>query len=248
MIIDSHTHLMQQFGYRKGLDIHEHMALLRSGGVDKAVLMTTDGFLGDYKFHNDLLLESYRAYPDSVIPFCTLNPRDPGALDELIRCHAAGMRGIKFHPWLQAFAIVDDMMEPIVQKAVELDMPIFSHDGTPPYSTSLQVAYWAGRYPKVKIVLGHGGLRDFAREALLAAKRYENVYLGFCGAIFQMMKDSVKAVGSHRCLFGSDSPFQGAEYLMYEIQKVKCLGLSKKDEDDILGGNLARMIGMEVSS
>ena len=247
MIIDAHTHLMQGYGHRVALDIHEHVALLRSGGIDKAVLFTLDGFFSDYKYHNQQVYEACQAYPDVLIPFCTIDPKDEGAVDELIKCHELGMKGIKFHPWLQAFPIVDDMVIPIVEQAAKFGMPVLSHDGTPPYCTSLQVAYLAQRVPEATIVLGHAGLKDFAREALCAAKKYENIYLGFCGAIFQLMEAAVREIGAERCLFGSDSPFAGAEFLAYELKKVRCLGLPKEDEDKILGGNIARLLNIDCS-
>lgn len=245
MIIDSHTHLMLKYGFREGIDIHEHMRLLHNGGVDKAVVFTLEGLISDYKYYNDKIYRAYKTYPDEVIPFCSINPRDEGAIKELYRCkYDLNMKGIKFHPWLQAFPIVDDMIMPIVEEAVKLDMPIISHDGTPPYCTSLQVAYLASCFPKAKVILGHAGLKDFAREAICAAKKYDNVYLGFCGAMLQSMKVAVREVGPEKCMFGSDSPFAGSEFLAYEIQKVKELGLSKEDEENILGGNIARLLNI----
>ena len=248
MIIDSHTHLMPHYGWRKGLDIHDHMKLLWDSGVDKAVLFTIEGFHTDYESHNQEIFEAYKIYPESVIPFCTINPRDPDALEELKRCHKLGMKGIKFHPWLQAFPIVDDIIMPIVEEAAKLDMPIISHDGTPPYCTSLQVAYLAYCFPRAKIILGHAGMKDFAYEAYCAAKRYENVYLGFCGSAFQIMKEAVSDIGPERCLFGTDSPFAGKEYIAYETKKIKMLGLPNQDEENIFGGNIARLLNIKYDS
>jgi predicted TIM-barrel fold metal-dependent hydrolase len=48
-------------------------------------------------------------------------------------------------------------------------------------------------------------------------------------------------------MFGSDHPFAGAEYLAYEIKKVKCLDLSQEDEDNILGGSIAKLLKISIS-
>ena len=245
MIIDAHTHLMRQFGFIKGAPLEEQVAALRQGGADKSVIFTLEGLLGNYRHYNDAVAEAAIRYPDVLIPFCTLDPRDGGALAELERCvNQLGMKGIKFHPWLQAFPIVDTMVMPIVEKAVQYGLPIISHDGTPPYCTSLEVAYLAASFPAAKIILGHAGLKDYAREALAAAKRYPNLYLCFCGTTLQAMRNAVRVVGPERCMFGSDLPFGGADYLALEIYKVKQLGLSLTEESDVLGGTIARLLGL----
>ena len=75
-------------------------------GVDAACVYTIMGFYGDCPRHNDALLARCREYPDRLVPFVTVDPKEgPAAVDELERClEFPEFRGVKFHPWLQAFA------------------------------------------------------------------------------------------------------------------------------------------------
>jgi predicted TIM-barrel fold metal-dependent hydrolase len=44
-------------------------------------------------------------------------------------------------------------------------------------SSPLQIAAFAARHPKVTVILGHGGLHDLWKEAIVAADRTANLYL-----------------------------------------------------------------------
>jgi predicted TIM-barrel fold metal-dependent hydrolase len=245
VIIDAHTHLMKKFNFLEGVPVEEEIVMLHQGGADCCVIFTIEGLLRNYKFYNDEIAEAARQFPDTLIPFCTIDPYDPQGLQELDRCvQQLGMKGIKFHPWLQAFSIVDPIVLPIIERASEYGIPVISHDGTPPYCTTFEVSYLAGVFPKAKIILGHVGLKDYPREAIAAARRYDNLYFCFCGTTLQCMQAIVKIAGPERCMFGSDLPFAGPDFLKLEIYKVKRLGLSKQDEDGILGNNVARLLGL----
>lgn len=230
MIVDSHMHMLQQFGYRQGMRTADMVNTMHEMGIDKAVLFTTEGFYSNYKESNDRIIVAYREFPEHIIPFCTVDPRDEGAMDEMNRCRDIGFRGIKFHPWLQAIAAVDDKVLKVSEKAASFGWPIISHDGTPPYCTSFQVAYISECIPEANVILGHSGMKDFAREALEAARRNPNVYLGFCGATFQIMKTAVETIGADRCIFGSDYPFASIDSLKYFLELIQQLQLSKEDE------------------
>jgi len=249
MIIDTHTHLMRKFGFLQGASVDKHVEFLHQGGADRCVIFTIDGFLHDTRAHNDEVAEAACQYPDVLIPFCTVDPWDPGAFGELERCiQELGMKGLKFHPWLQSFPLVDDMLLPIIERAVHSGLPVISHDGTPPYCTTFELCYLAQCFPQAKIILGHTGLKDYPREAIAAAKRFDNVYFCFCGTTLQCMQAIVKVAGPERCMFGSDLPFAGPEFLAWEIYRVKKLGLSRDDEEGVLGGNIARMLGLDTAA
>ena len=162
----------------------EFVGKLKSQGVGGAVVMTLEGFTrDDSRRYNDELHAVTSQHAGYLYAFGTVHPRDGSeATSEMRRCVTElGMKGFKFHPWLQAFCASGREMFPIVEQAVALDVPLLFHDGTPPYSTSLQIAYLARCFPKATIILGHSGLRDYWREALYAAIKYKNIVLQFCG-------------------------------------------------------------------
>jgi len=247
MIIDGHTHLFKRFGYLKGSTPEEFVAMLQAGGADRALVFTLEGFFGEVQRANDYLAEAAQAYPDVLYPFGTVNPwQGKQAVDEIRRCaEELGMLGLKFHSWLQAFPVSDDaLMAPVVEEAIRYGLPLVFHDGTPPYCTSLQVARLAARYPEATIILGHSGLKDFARQALYAAQRHPNIWLCFCSTPWWTLQRAVETIGPDRVFFGSDLPFCGAAWLPFTIAQVKRLPIDEEARSKILGGNLQRLLGI----
>ena len=57
---------------------------------------------------------------------------------------------------------------------------------------------------------------------------------------FDILAQPVQQAGARKILFGSDGPWL---HPGVELAKVRALGLSKKDEALILGGNFLRLIG-----
>src|SRR5437868_4815398 len=169
-IIDFHTHLDDRWFDAPLLDQSSFIAGLDRAGVNVACVFTLMGFYEDSRPANDVLAEraaqantqSNTQSPDRLLPFITVDPKlGHVAVEELERCIASKkFRGVKFHPWVQAFApsMVKPTMIAILERAAVADLPVIFHDGTPPYSTTFQIAAAARWVPAAKVVLGHAGL------------------------------------------------------------------------------------------
>lgn len=249
MIVDCHTHAPggRSFGLST-FPVSDLLAAMDSAGIDKAMVYTSDGFFFDFVACNNELHAFVQQCPERLIAGPTVDPRfTEAAITEMRRCRLElGMKGaLKLHPWLQGFSPVEPLMDPIAEAALELGMAIMMHDGTPPYSTPLQVAALAARFPSLTVILGHSGLRDLWQEALAAAKRYPNIVLCLCGTLPLGIERIVAEVDPHRLLFGTDAGFGAApgnqEYRVGQIQR---LAVSEKVKTLILGGNAARIFGL----
>ncbi len=243
MIIDSHTHLFSEFA---GVKCEGPAALVRAmdeNDVDKSILCTLEGFIGDAQAGNEQLRRWVQEFPDRFYAFCTVSPYDgQRAVEELRRCvESCGMRGLKLHPWLQAFSVVRPYMFPIVEECIRLDVPLVFHDGSPPYSTTFQIAYLADMYPEANIILAHSGLMDMWRAALQAARRHSNIYLSSCTCPYFAVQRLVEEFGGSRMMFGSDGGFGTSLQLTYELMKVQRLDVSETDRAQLLGGTIARI-------
>jgi predicted TIM-barrel fold metal-dependent hydrolase len=92
-VIDIHAHVLA----RTPAEVADWVRTMDAVGVEKTVILT--GAIGP---EFDRLVELYlRAHPGRFILFCGLDTRDVGAADypdravaELVRCHAAGARGV----------------------------------------------------------------------------------------------------------------------------------------------------------
>ncbi len=242
--IDTHTHLPGALlggPPRSAKDLRREF---EADGLAGAWIMTVDGLLGDPAPHNDVLAREVRGDLDFFVPFCTVWPHLglDACLRELDRCATKlHMRGVKLHPWLQAFSLSHPAMAPILRRAGELGMPVVFHDGTPPYSTPMQIARAAEQAPRTTIVLGHSGLDDLYRDASLACLRHPNVWLCLCSLSAGNIAEVVSRCPKDRLLFGSDGGFR-AFLPRAAMAKFTDLGLSDADAKAIFRDNALRLI------
>jgi len=112
----------------------------RSEHVEKVVLFGVDEKLDDAgrTLHKDItvcatnddLLAVYQEHADVVVPFFSINPRRPDALEQIDRYVAHGFKGAKF---LQNYWGVDTRearYRPYFEKLAAMDLPLIVHVGS----------------------------------------------------------------------------------------------------------------------
>ncbi len=243
-VVDTHTHMPgKAFSMIAGYNPKNFLSLLDDNGINKAWVFTLDGLYFDPSPHNDLLLDYCSIDPQRLIPFCTVHPRYPNVIDELRRCILKlGMKGVKLHPWAQTFSPLEPMMDSLGEELESLCVPVVFHDGTPPYSSPLQIAYFALRHPNLIIILGHGGLHDLWKEALFAAERCKNIFLIPSGTPPYGLREIITKLPIEKILFGTDAGFGDPYWLPFQISKIKNLKLSSTEEKMIFGENAERIL------
>ncbi|HOK30181.1 MAG TPA: amidohydrolase, partial [bacterium] len=77
MIIDIHTHLGRVTREDIPVTVEELIENMDKWGVEKAVVLPLDATPegSTFWFTTEQVLEVYRRYPDRIIPFCKLDPR-----------------------------------------------------------------------------------------------------------------------------------------------------------------------------
>jgi predicted TIM-barrel fold metal-dependent hydrolase len=247
-MIDFHVHQPSPSGAwgASGFDAKTYVEFMDGVGVDVSVVFTIDGLLDPSRPGNDGLRDYVAAAPDRLVGFGTCAPRDPAAPDEVERALGElGLRGIKFHPWLQGFAPHEPFMDPICEVAARHQAPILFHDGTPPYSTPLQIAALAGRHPRTPMVLGHGGLHDMWREAIVAVNENENLHICMCGLPPYAMRRVVDDCPVERILFGTDGGLgdRGDQpYVATRLRHLQELDLTDDQRAAITDRNARRLL------
>ena len=246
MIVDAHTHLFERFEYLEGLTAEQMIENLDRVGIDTAVLFTVEGLLGDYRATNEQIAETAARFPGRFVPFASVNPRDgDAALAEMDRAVGElGCRGFKLHPWWSSFPANSPASLELARHGGTLGVPFLIHSGTPPTSTPLQIAEMARVAPQATFILGHMGLPDLWKEALLAARRYPNILLETCGTPSLAIQVAVERLGPERVVYGSDMPFGGRANVGFQLQKIRDLALPAAAEELVLGGNMKRLLGL----
>jgi uncharacterized protein len=241
-VIDFHVHQPAAAAYGP----EEYLAAMDELGVELSVVFTYEGLLRPSAAHNDSLAAWVAPAPERLVAFATVDPRDPDAGAEIKRCvREHGMRGVKLHPWLQGFSAHDPGLQQVCETAGRLGVPILFHDGTPPFSTPLQLAALAQRHRGTTIVLGHGGLHDLWREAIEAVLSAENVYLCMSGTPGYAMRAIVSRCPLERLLFGTDAglrPEPLQRYAVLRVRQLGELGLDDAQREAILVTNPKRLL------
>lgn len=244
MRIDFHGHLFESWKGMRGAGAGAMVADMDRHRIERTVVFTLNGFWGDFRTANDELHRATSPFAGRLVPFGTVHPNELDAsLAELERCRTAfGMRGIKFHPWLQGFSVTSDEMRHVAGRAAELDLILVFHDGTPPYCEPLQIADLAHRFSSLRVVLGHAGLKDYPVEAVAALRRHENLWAGTNLPPLHLAR-VCREMDGERILFGSDMGF-GSLSLAYYLSVVASLDLPDRIKEKILGGNAERLLGI----
>jgi len=241
-VIDFHVHQPAAGAYGP----HEYLAAMDELGADVSVVFTYEGLLRPSVGANDSLAAWVAPAPERLVAFSTVDPRDPGAGAEIERCtRNHGMRGVKLHPWLQGFSAHEPGLQPVCETAGRLGIPILFHDGTPPFSTPLQLAALARRHPGTQIVLGHGGLHDLWREAIEAVLTTDNVHLCLSGTPGYAMRAIIARCPLDRLLFGTDAglrPEPLQRYAVLRVRQLDELGLNDAQREAILVTNPRRLL------
>ena len=83
------------------------------------------------KFENDFTAAQCARYPDRLVPFLSVNPKRPYAVDEVDRCVEQNMRGLKLHLWNSLVDTRKDAdlaaLRRVVERAAHHRLPVVAH-------------------------------------------------------------------------------------------------------------------------
>ena len=226
-----------------------------------AVVFTVDAetVTGRPSVRNEEVAEVAAANADVLIPFASVDPHRPNAVDEvrrLIRDH--GVRGFKFHPNVQAFFPNDRAFYPIYEAIEEAGLPALFHTGHSgigtglpggggirlKYSNPMHVDDVAVDFPSLKIVLAHPSF-PWQDEAISVALHKQQVYIDLSGWSPKYFAPQLVRYANtqlrDRVLFGSDYPMITPDRWLADFAEADF-----KDEVRplILKENAARLLGL----
>ena len=188
---------------------------------------------------NDVTIDAMKRYPDIIMGMCFVNPGyGKEAVAEIQRCvEDYGMCGIKLY---HQYFMDDPAQFPIIEKCIELDIPILMHAGKlyrnpesqPNLSDGTHFVEVAKRYPEANFIMAHvSGGGDWHWQ-LKSIAPYKNVVTDISGSVYDrgVVEESVKYLGADRVLFGSD----GSTGMC--IGKILAADISLEDKKTILEG------------
>lgn len=238
--------------------------------IDKAIAFPALGLTVptstlSFEEQHAYVVESVAKHPDRLIGGIVMHPRlwnddVAGTVRKMVR--EQGFRMIYLNPSLHKFwlpiktpsegAGARQLLDPIFEAARELNIPVLIHTGEQPYAMPATVDFVAGAFPDVNIIIGHLGTQGemLTIEALLVAERHPNVYLETSWGMPHMLIEAVHEVGADRLIFGSNCPPLEPTQQIMNVEEALTfdppigMGASADDTRKVLGGNLARLLGM----
>ena len=237
------------------------------GGIDMSVLLPVATAASQVESINDKALRSNEKFEGRLVSFGCMHPEYSNYKDELRRLKNDGIKGIKIHPVYQKADIDSKAFLDIIYAACENDLIVITHAGldigfpgvvncSPKMCRNVINAI--GEF---KFVLAHmGGWRNWDEVPLYFEDTTAFLDTSFSSGRIQALSDGywddkdksmldaegfmklVKAFGSDRLLFGSDSPWSDQKDA---VKYIKGLSLDDGDIGKILGGNACKLLGIK---
>lgn len=237
MLTDWHTHiwLPDQLGsFGRGLDEagreyglvwsqmgaeDDHDRAMAQAGIEQFVVLAMASDALDLHVPNTYVSEFVASRPGRAIGVASVDPNDPGALEELRRCGTQlGLRGLKLSPPYQGFDPQSPEAWAIYELAAELGLFLIFHQGAVFHpDCSLQHANpilldpVAAAFPAMPIIVAHFGQPWIAETVTLMA-RHPNVWADVSARLnrpWQLYNALMACLDygvTGKVLFGSDFP------------------------------------------
>jgi|GEM_PF-750884 predicted TIM-barrel fold metal-dependent hydrolase len=213
-------------------------------GIDSTVAFGMAKPISDYSQDTDAILQGAEDFPGRIVPFARINPHAPNGPELVEKYVARGIKGLKFHPFWDAFQANDKhLVHPILEAAEPHGLTCLFHSGESWLTLPGLVWDLAHDFPGLNFIIGHSGLYGFDAEAVAVAKRKDNLWLDTTELYpVERLRMIVDTVGKDRLLFGIDGPYMNPGI---ELEKVLRFGRLTDDElDRVLGLNLAELVGL----
>ena len=227
-------------------------------GLDRAVLINyvSPEVIGFTRAVNQYIADYVKENPERLISCGGLHPRQSQSIladvDEILRFK---IRMIKIHPPHQLLFPNDYQngvkeLEIIYRAAEANGIPIMFHTGTSifpearnRYGDPMYIDDVAVDFPKLKILLAHGGRPLWMDTSFFLLRRHKNVFLDISGIppkallkYFPRLKEI-----AHKTLFGTDWPGPGVPEIKKNIDDFRALPLSESTKQQILSRNALEM-------
>src|SRR6266567_1286694 len=227
----------------------------------RALLLAWDAetATGRPRLPNETVAEACRRNPRVFVGFGSVDPhKGPAAIAELDNIAALGLRGVKFHPSLQAFAPDDEAYWPIFAACQQHGLAALFHTGTSgigagqpggqgirlDYARPIRLDAVAAAHPGLTIVAAHFGW-PWHTELMAMALHKTNIYIDISGWAPRYIPGEVlrdmKGRLQNQFLFGSDYPFIQPQRCLDELETLE---IPEPALQKLLVGNGKRLLGL----
>jgi len=227
----------------------------------QAVLLAWDAetATGRPRVPNETVAAACRAHPGAFTGLGSVDPhKGRAAVAEVANIAALGLRGVKFHPSLQAFSPDDPVYQPIFAACEQHGLLALFHTGTSgigarqpggqgirlDHAHPLKLDAVAAAHPGLTVVAAHFGW-PWHMDLIAVALHKANVYIDISGWSPRRIPPEVirelRGRLAGQFLWGSDFPFLTPERCLAELDD---LGLPDDVLAQVLRHNAIRILGL----
>ena len=211
------------------------------------------GFTADA---NPWMIRYASADPSRLIAFGSVNPRfTTDVAGETARVIDAGAKALKVHPPHQLFRANADQdtlpgLADLYRVAEQAGIPVTIHTGTSVFPGArsrfgdpMDVDDVAIDFPKLTILLAHGGRPLWMEAAFFLVRRHPNVHLEVSGIPPAKLLEYFPRLESiaDKTIWGTDWPSPGVTSMRVNVDAFQALPLSDGAKRRILSENAARI-------
>jgi len=228
----------------------------------RAVLLAWDAetATGRPRVPNETVAAACREFPAVFTGLGSVDPhKGDAAVAEVANIAALGLRGVKFHPSLQAFAPDDPAYWPVFAACERLGLLALFHTGTSgigagqpggqgiglDYARPIRLDAAAAAHPELTVVAAHFGW-PWHMELVAMALHKTNIYIDISGwsprRIPAEVVSELRGRLSEQFLWGSDFPFLTPERCLAELDS---LDLPGPVLERLLHENASRILGLD---
>ena len=226
-----------------------------------AVLLAWDAetATGRPRVPNETVAAACRDHPDVFTGLGSVDPhKGEAAVAEVANIAALGLRGVKFHPSLQAFAPDDESYWPVFAACERHGLLALFHTGTSgigarqpggqgirlDYARPIRLDAVAAAHPGLSVVAAHFGW-PWHMELVAMALHKTNVYIDISGwaprRIPPELIGELRGRLAGQFVWGSDFPFLAPQRCLDELA---ALGLPDEVLRQVLHDNAARILSL----
>jgi predicted TIM-barrel fold metal-dependent hydrolase len=206
---------------------------------------------------NDWMIRYASVDRARLIPFGSVHPAyTANVAAETRRIIDAGVRALKVHPPHQRFrsnAYLDEMpaLADLYSEAQASGVPVTIHTGTSVFPGArsrlgdpMDVDDVAVDFPKLTILLAHGGRPLWMDAAFFVVRRHPNVYLEISGIPPARLLEYFPRLEelARKTIWGTDWPSPGVASMRGNVEQFLALPLAEETKRRILYDNAARIL------
>lgn len=221
------------------------LASMDRAGIQQAVLCS----IATRPAQFDPILEwSLEIADERIIPLPSVHPQDPDAVARIRRVAAAGLKGIKMHPYYQDFYLDDLGLDPLYAAMSDCGLMLVLHTGFDIAFPRIRrcdperIAGVVDRFPDLRLVTTHCGAWadwDNVRRYLLGRPIYMETSFTLNTIPADEARDLITGHPAEYVLFGTDSPWVDQSQ---SVADIRALGLPAELEHAIFRDNALRLL------